>query len=428
MIMPERQQHAASIITIGDELLIGQVIDTNSAWMAQELNKNGIAVKRRVAVGDSWDEIWRALDEESLHASIILITGGLGPTADDITKPLLCRYFDGKMTINQGALDNVKHIFETVLKRPAGERNLKQAEVPDNCNVILNKRGTAPGMWFEKNGKVFVSMPGVPHEMKGMMTDDVIPALLKKFSFPVIAHRTLLTAGIGESVLADLIQPWEENLPPHVKLAYLPNYGMVRLRLSISGNGKASVIGEIDQYFTELQQLVRDYMVTNADEPLEVVVGKLLLERNQTMATAESCSGGYIAHLITSIPGSSAYYEGSLVTYSYKAKETLLGVDEHTLIDEGAVSEEVVRQMVRGALDKLNTDYAVAVSGIMGPDGGTPEKPVGTVWVAVANREKIITKKLYFRFDRQRNIQLTSVSALNMLRLLILESGASPTQ
>ena len=250
MSMPENQTIATSIITIGDELLIGQVVDTNSAWMAQELNKHGIAVKRRVAVGDSWDDIWKALDEESHHASILLITGGLGPTADDITKPLLCRYFDGKMTVHQGALDNVRHIFETVLKRPAGDRNLKQAEVPDTCTVILNKRGTAPGMWFEKNGKVYVSMPGVPHEMKGMMTDDVIPALLKKFRFPVIAHRTLLTAGIGESVLADLIQPWEENLPPHIHIAYLPNYGMVRLRLSTSGEGKDSVLKEIDQYFT----------------------------------------------------------------------------------------------------------------------------------------------------------------------------------
>lgn len=426
--MEAGKNHKASIITIGDELLIGQVVDTNSAWMAQELNKSGIQVTRRVAVGDSWNGIWEALDEESRHASVILITGGLGPTADDITKPLLCRYFGGKMVIDEGALANVKHIFEHIMKRPAGERNLKQAEVPDNCLVIPNKRGTAPGMWFEKDGKVFVSMPGVPHEMKGMMLDEVIPQLIRKFSFPHIAHRTLLTAGIGESVLADLIQSWEENLPPHIRLAYLPNYGMVRLRLTTSGENNEKVEPELDQYFNELQHLVKDYLVTNRDETLEMVIGKMLLDRKQTLATAESCTGGYIAHLITSIPGSSAYYEGSLVAYSYRAKEKLLHVQEQTLIDQGAVSEEVVRQMVSGTLEKLHTDYVIAVSGIMGPDGGTKDKPVGTVWIAVGSREKTIAKMHFFRFDRQRNIQLTAAAALNMLRSLIQESTPLSTQ
>ncbi|MBK7377195.1 MAG: CinA family nicotinamide mononucleotide deamidase-related protein [Chitinophagaceae bacterium] len=412
----------ASIITIGDELLIGQVIDTNSAWMAQELNKWGIRVVRRVAVGDVWDEIWTALDEEQKYADIILITGGLGPTADDITKPLLCKYFDGKMLVNEAARQNVLDIF-TRLNRPVIERNLKQAEVPDVCTVLQNKRGTAPGMWFEKDGKVFVSMPGVPHEMKGMMEDDVIPMLLKQFRFPAIIHKTLLTAGVGESFLAELIQDFEATLPAHIKLAYLPNYGMVRLRLTSTGFDKEKTGKEVQEFFETLQSLVKEYMVTNEDEPVEKVVGKLLVAKGKTLCTAESCSGGYIAHLLTSIPGSSGFYEGSVVSYSYKAKEDLLQVDKEILESKGAVSEEVVLQMATGALKNIRSDYVIAVSGIMGPGGGLPGKPVGTVWVAFGNKEKIETQKLYFRFDRMRNIQLTAVNALNLLRKFILSGS-----
>ena len=413
----------ATIITIGDELLIGQVIDTNSAWMAQQLNKAGIRVARRVAVGDVWEEIWSTLDEESNHADIILITGGLGPTADDITKPLLCKYFNGKMIVDQGALDNVVNIFTNILKRPMIERNLKQAEVPDTCKVILNKRGTAPGMWFEKDEKVYVSMPGVPHEMKGMMTDDVIPGLSKRFKFPHIAHRTLLTAGVGESFLADLVSNFETTLPIHIKLAYLPNYGMVRLRLSSSGFEKAAIEQEVLQYFDQLQLLVKEYIVTNEDDSMQVVVGKLLVKKNKTVSTAESCTGGYIAHLLTEKAGASAYYSGSVISYSYQAKEDLLQVDKNTLEQLGAVSEEVVIQMAKGTLKNILTDYTIAVSGIMGPDGGMPDKPVGTVWIAVGNNDKIVSEKFHFRFDRQRNIELTATYALNMLRKFILSQS-----
>ena len=409
----------ASIITIGDELLIGQVIDTNSAWMAQELNKAGIRVLRRVAVGDVWDEIWTALDEEQKQADIILITGGLGPTADDITKPLLCKYFGGKMIVDEVARQNVLDIF-TKLNRPIIERNLKQGEVPDTCTVIQNKRGTAPGMWFSKSGKVFISMPGVPHEMKGMMEADVIPALLKQFSFPTIIHKTLLTAGVGESFLAELIREFEESLPPHIKLAYLPNYGMVRLRLTSTATDKEKTEKEIQQLFEKLQLLVKEYMVTNEDETMESVVGNLLLLKGKTMCTAESCTGGYVAHLLTSIPGSSRFYDGSFVTYSYGAKEDLLQVDKAILESKGAVSEEIVIQMARGALKNIRSDYAIAISGIMGPGGGMPDKPAGTVWVAVGNKEKIQSQKFFFRFDRTRNIQLTAMNALNLLRKFIL--------
>jgi nicotinamide-nucleotide amidase len=409
----------ASIITIGDELLIGQVIDTNSAWMAQELNKAGIRVARRVAVGDVWDEIWNALDEEQKHADIILVTGGLGPTADDITKPLLCKYFGGTMVVDEGAKQNVVDIF-TRLNRPMIERNLKQAEVPDVCTVLQNKRGTAPGMWFNKNGKVFASLPGVPHEMKGLMTDDVIPMLQKQFKFPSIIHKTLLTAGVGESFLADLIQNFEEALPAHIKLAYLPNYGMVRLRLTATGFDADATTKEITEQFEKLKLLVADYLVTDLDEPMEKVVGKLLLAKGKTMCTAESCTGGYIAHLLTSITGSSKFYDGSVISYSYQAKEDLLQVDKAILELVGAVSEQVVLQMAKGALQNIKADYVIAVSGIMGPDGGLPDKPAGTVWIAVGNKDRVEAQKLYFRFDRMRNIQLTATNALNLLRKFIL--------
>ena len=262
-----------SIITIGDELLIGQVIDTNSAWMAQQLNKAGIHVTRRVAVGDIWDEIWNALNEETLHADIILITGGLGPTADDITKPLLCKYFGGKMIVDEAALANVKFLFEKIFKREITERNIKQAEVPDVCTVIQNTRGSAPGMWFEKAGKIFVSMPGVPHEMKGMMETTVIPELVKRFDIPFIEHRTLMTFGIGESSIADMIIDFEEALPPQIKLAYLPNYGMVRLRLTASGTNKDEIETVLNEKFSSLQQLVAAYMITNEDEKMEDILG-----------------------------------------------------------------------------------------------------------------------------------------------------------
>ena len=410
----------ASIITIGDELLIGQVIDTNSAWMAQELNKHGIAVGRRVAVGDAWDEIWRALDEESAAADIILITGGLGPTSDDITKPLLCKYFAGNMVTNEAALANVKYLFAEVFKREITPRNILQGEVPDVCTVLQNSVGTAPGMVFTKGEKIFVSMPGVPFEMQQMMATDVIPMLKQKFDFPHIAHKTLLTFGVGESFIADILAAFESNLPTHIKLAYLPNYGMVRLRLSSTGKEMQTTNDEIDRYFETLQNLVEPYLVVTEDIRMQNVVAQLLQKHQRTLCTAESCTGGYISHLITAIPGSSLFYDGSVISYSYKAKEDLLQVKKQTLEMFGAVSEEVVKEMAAGALQNIHSNYTIAVSGIMGPDGGMEGKPVGTVWVAVGNNKKLETKKFRFRFARQRNIELTAVNALNMLREFIL--------
>ncbi len=415
----------ASIITIGDELLIGQVIDTNSAFIAQQMNKAGFAIIRRVAVGDDYTAIKTALDEEKKYADIILITGGLGPTADDITKPLLCEYFGGKMIVNEDAHNNVKNIVENILKRPFTDRNKKQAEVPDVCTVIQNKKGTAPGMiFFEKvngNEKTFVSMPGVPNEMIGMMIDDVIPMLQKKYQSTHIGHRTLLLAGVGESTIADILTPFEANLPAKMKLAYLPNYGMLRLRLSATNLDERINNESLDNQFLVLQNLVKEYLISTNDDTMEQVLAKLLIAKNKTVSTAESCTGGYIAHLLTAIPGSSSYFNGSIVSYSYAAKEDLLQVQHETLQTKGAVSEEVVKEMARGALKNIKTDYTIAVSGIMGPAGGLPDRPVGTVWVCVGNHQKLIAQKFQFRFDRQLNIKLTAANAMNLLRKFIME-------
>lgn len=414
----------ASIITIGDELLIGQVVDTNSAFIAQQLNKNGFALKHRVAVGDVWDDIWNALDAESKLADIIIITGGLGPTADDITKPLLCRYFGGKMVLHRPTLEHVQYLFEQVFKRPGPllERNRKQAEVPDVCTVLKNEKGTAPGMLFEKEGKLFFSLPGVPHEMQWLMLNQVLPVITQRFTPGVIEHRTLLTAGIGESSLAELIKDFEEALPAYIKLAYLPSYGMVRLRLTGTGNNKHVLDAELDALFTTLQQLTAAYLVTNEDIPLDLAIGKLLLQKNATIATAESCTGGYIAHLLSQHAGASAYYKGSIVSYANQVKQDVLQVTDETLNTVGAVSEETVIQMATHARTLLKTDYTIAVSGIMGPTGGTDTKPVGTVWVAVAGASKTATTLLQFRFDRLRNIQLTAINAINFARKFILEN------
>lgn len=412
----------ASVITIGDELLIGQVIDTNSAWMAVELNKIGIWLRRTVSVGDVKNDILNVLDEEGKNSDIILITGGLGPTADDITKPVLCEYFGGKLVTDEATLQHIEHLFKQVFHRsgPLLERNRKQAEVPDVCTVLKNETGTAPGMWFEKNDKIYVSLPGVPHEMKGIMTNRVLPQLLRRFKVPKIGHRTLLTIGIGESNLAELIQPVETNLPENIKLAYLPNNTMVRLRLTGFGE-EETIEKDLDAYFSDLQQLTAPYLVATEDITIADCVGKLLKEGGYTVSTAESCTGGHIAHLLTKKAGASAYFSGSVVSYANSIKENVLHVASETLLQEGAVSEETVIQMAENCRKLMGTDFSIAVSGIMGPDGGSAEKPVGTVWIAVCGKKGLETKKLNLRYDRERNIEITAVNALNLLRLFILK-------
>lgn len=406
----------ASIITIGDELLIGQVIDTNSAWMAQKLNEMGIWVHRRVAVGDDRSAIVSALDAEIASSSIVLITGGLGPTADDITKPLLAEYFGGRLVVDPGVLEHVRYLFEKVFKRtgPLAERNMRQAEVPDVCTVLFNRIGTAPGMWFERNGAVIVSMPGVPIEMKGLMEHEVLPRLASRFTLAPIAHRTVYTIGAGESVIADRLVDFEASMPPSLKLAYLPHFGTVRLRLT----GEPSLI---DSFFETLCLLVADITIVAEDISLEAYIGRLFASRGLTLATAESCTGGMIAQQITSVPGSSHYFPGGVVSYAASVKSSVLDVPASVIDASGVVSEAVATAMVRGVLARIPADYAVATTGYVGPDGG-PEAPVGTVWVAVGNRERVTARVFHFRHDRALNTQLAALNALNLLRLFVLEN------
>ncbi|HEU0064543.1 MAG TPA: CinA family nicotinamide mononucleotide deamidase-related protein [Flavisolibacter sp.] len=407
----------ASIITIGDELLIGQTIDTNSAFIAQELNKLGIWIRRRVAVGDVKKEILDALKEESKNSQVVLLTGGLGPTRDDITKKVLCEYFNSGLIVNEEALNNVKDIFNK-LNRPLIEINLKQAEVPENCIVLQNKRGTAPGMWFEKEGVIIVSMPGVPNEMKGLMLHSVIPKL-KSGNLPVVLHKTLLLAGKGESEVAELIKNFENSLSPYIKLAYLPAYGLLRLRLTGRSDKSELLENDLNNAFNQLKELVKEWIIADYDTTIQEAILKLMIDNNKTLATAESCSGGYIAHLITSIPGSSKVYKGSIVSYANEIKMTELKVKEETLNKYGAVSEQTVKEMFTGLLSKIDADFGIATSGIMGPDGGSEKKPVGTVWIAVGNKTDIKTIKYQLRFNRERNIEQTAIFALvNLFRLI----------
>jgi nicotinamide-nucleotide amidase len=413
-------QIQATIITIGDELLIGQVIDTNSAFIAQKLNTIGVNVYQRIAVGDDIDSITKALDNAIDNSQIVLLTGGLGPTADDITKPLLNRYFGGKMIVDQPTLDHITHIFEKIHKRPMIERNRKQAEVPDVCEVLFNQTGTAPGMLFKKKGVLVFSLPGVPHEMKWLTTEKVIPIVQSSLKLGVIAHRTLLTAGVGESFLAESIIDFESNLPSSIKLAYLPSYGMVRLRLTGKGIDAITLSKQLDGLFDQLKVLVQEYLVTDRDEPIEVVVGQLLKNKNQTVATAESCTGGYIGHLLSKHAGSSSFFTGSVVSYDNRIKTEFLDVPTPILQTVGAVSKEAVEQMAIAIRTKMKTDFGISVSGIMGPSGQTDEKPLGMVWIGVSNKEKVYSKVFYLRFDRQKNIEVTANQAINLLRLLII--------
>jgi len=392
----------ASIITIGDELLIGQTIDTNSAWIAQKLNVLGIDVIRRLAVKDNFQAIWNALDEERRLSELIFITGGLGPTSDDITKPLLCKYFGGQMIVDTTVLNHIKRIFER-LKRPVIERNLKQAEVPDNCRVLFNRMGTAPGMWFEDQGNVFVAMPGVPFEMMAIMEDGVLPELEKRVCNSALIHKTVVTAGEGESFIAERLVAFEAALPSNVNLAYLPDTSIVRIRLTGRGDDKTIVENQLELLQKSLVEKLGNIVVATEDIPMEKVLANALIPINKTIGIAESCTGGFIGHAITQIPGASSYFAGSIVSYDNRIKEQILGVKPATLVQFGAVSEQTATEMARGALHVLGVDFALATTGVLGPGGGTDKVDVGTVWMAVANSERIITRMFRFRYDRQRN-------------------------
>ncbi len=409
----------ASIITIGDELLIGQVVDTNSSWMGQELNKIGVYVVRKIVVGDVKSDIIDALKEAAGISDLILITGGLGPTKDDITKHTLCNYFGGKLVFNEEVYEMVETYFNR-LNRPMLESNRSQAELPDNCIPIKNYNGTAPGMWFDRNGKVFISMPGVPWEMKLMMENYVLPQIKQKFETEFIIHKTILTQGIGESFLSERIHDIEDAFPEEIKLAYLPNLSSVRLRITARGKDQSSLTEKVDLFSKQIQERLAEYIWGYDDDILEDAVGKILISQQASLGTAESCTGGLIAHKLTSITGSSAYFKGSIVCYSNEIKENLLGVKAETLQKFGAVSEETVSEMAHGVLKIMKTDYSIAVSGIAGPSGATDDKPVGTVCIAVAKNENVVTKKFLFAGNRERNMEMAAINGLSMLRKFMI--------
>ncbi len=403
----------ATIITIGDELLIGQTIDTNSAWIAQQLNGFGIDILRRVAVGDTREAILNSLDEELKRNDLLIITGGLGPTADDLTKPLLAEYFGGKLVVNKEVLEHVKSIF-TRRKRPFLEVNLKQAEVPDVCTVLPNAMGTAPGMWFEQDGKVIIALPGVPFEMIGIMENEALPKLRKRFTSDAITHRSIVTAGEGESFIADQIKDLEAVLPAHIKLAYLPSYGMVRLRLTGHGVDELQLIKEVEMRRDEIANRIEPIVVGLEDLPLEHILGKALVSKGLTLGLAESCTGGFIAHRITQIMGSAQYFNGCIVCYQEDVKEDLLHVKRRTIEKHSVVSEEVAVEMAAGARKVLSSDIGFGITGWLSGSAEDRVK-VGTVCIAIVTKEETYSKTFQFHMDRVRNKEL----AVNMSLLAL---------
>lgn len=411
----------AAIITIGDELLIGQTVDTNSAWMGAELSKSGFDIFRITSIHDRKSDIIYALDEAGKEADVVLITGGLGPTSDDITKQTLAEYFNTRLVMNFEVLGMIE---EMMSRRKFGmnDNNRRQAEVPESCRVLTNGAGTAPGMWFEKDGTIFVSMPGVPNEMKYLMNEHVLPELNKRFTSQVIIHRNIMTYGTFEARLAEILTDFESALPTNIKLAYLPSSGVIKLRLTATGNEQETLEALVNEQVKSLYKTIPEFIYGENEESLEMVIGKLLSKKKRSLSTAESCTGGEIAHLLTSVPGSSNYYKGSVIAYDNSVKSNILRVKEETLNKYGAVSEEVVKEMAEAARTIFKTDFAVATSGIAGPGGGTEAKPVGTLWMAVATENGTIAEKRVFGNDRISNIKRFSLAALNLLRLQIIRN------
>jgi nicotinamide-nucleotide amidase len=406
----------AELITIGDEILIGQTIDTNSAWMAKALNAIGIKIAQIRSIKDEEMAIVNALDSVDKDIKLVLMTGGLGPTKDDITKKVLCRYFNTQLVRNKAVLERIESFF-TARGRDILEVNRQQADLPAACTVLDNEMGTASGMWFEEAGRVYVSMPGVPYEMKHLMSERVIPRVREQFSLPHLYHKTIMTEGIGESFLAELISSWEKSLEEEaIKIAYLPSPGVVKIRLSAENLPAAALREKVDRKVKELYQLIPQYIFGEDDIPMEEAIGISLKQKGKTVATAESCTGGYIAHLLTSISGSSDYFKGSIVSYANEVKINSLKVREEDIQTKGAVSKEVVEQMALRVRKQLGTDYGLATSGVAGPKGGSAEKPVGTVWIALASEKGVFAKKFQFEKNRERNIQRSALAALSMLR------------
>lgn len=405
----------AEVLTIGDEILYGQILDTNTKWISRELDDIGIKVRRKISIGDKKQEILDALDECLKRSDIVLITGGLGPTKDDITKKTLAEYFGMELELDPSALEDVEDIFKRFGKELT-EINRQQAFLPEGSKKIKNERGTAPGMWFEQGRKVVVSMPGVPFEMEAMMAKTILPKLKKHYTLPVIVHKVIKTIGIGESWLAEEISSWEDALPAHLGLAYLPGKGQVRLRLTGVGESREELEAEMDQKINEVLPKIKSYVYGFGDIQIEDAVGELLKSQSLTISTAESCTGGFLAHRLTSVPGSSEYYLGSVVSYHNDIKKEALDVEEKTLEAHGAVSEETATEMAVGIRKKFKTDIGISTTGIAGPDGGTEEKPVGTVWLAISFGKNVVTRKIQLPGTRILNIEYTAIHALNFLR------------
>ena len=409
-----------ALITIGDEILIGQVTDTNVVFIARRLSASGIRVGEMVTVADDATEISATLDRLMGSYELIIMTGGLGPTKDDITKKTLAEYFNTQLVTHPEVLQRITRFFR-IRGRKMLEANLRQADVPESCEVLMNDHGTAPGMWFEKDGTILVSLPGVPYEMKSLMEDRVLPRLRKIVQKPLVVHRTIMTQGVPESYLAELLKDWESSLPECVKLAYLPRLGIVRLRLSAYGKCAEKADQTLKVIIDNLLVIIPEHVFGLDDISLEEALGELLREKQLTLATAESCTGGNVARLITSIPGSSDYFLGSVVAYHNRIKSGLLHVDESLIERFGAVSREVAEQMASGVMKAFHTGTAIAVTGIAGPSGGSEEKPVGTTWIAVATKERLYSRKFLFGGSRERIITQASCSAMQLLRKLILD-------
>ena len=409
----------AEIITIGDEILYGQILDTNTQWISLELDKLGIKTVRKSSVGDQASEITQILQEASSRADIVFITGGLGPTKDDLTKKVLADFFDCGLAMHTEALQDVTEFFAK-RGRELSDINRDQALLPTKAQFVPNKQGTAPCMWFEEKGLIWVSMPGVPFEMKAIMETEVLPRVMKHFKTPVIFHKVIKTVGIGESYLSDLIQDWELSLPGHIKLAYLPSLGIVKLRLTAFGDDLKSLAADVETELARVMPLISSYVFGYEKEELAEVVGELLRKSKASLGVAESCTGGHLAHQFTQISGSSDYFTGGIVSYANQVKMEQLGVSASILSEFGAVSEPCIRAMAEGARKVLGTTYSLATSGIAGPTGGTEEKPVGTVWIALAHPEGVITRKLQLAGTRMQNIHMTSLASINLLRRFLL--------
>ena len=410
-----------SIITIGDEILIGQIVDTNSAWIAKSLNEIGLDLSKIYSISDSESVILRTLNRAKELSDIVIITGGLGPTNDDITKHTLVNYFNDKLLRNQEVLVHIKQLFKKFGVHEINKLNESQADLPSKCKVLFNKLGTAPGMWFEKDNKHFISMPGVPFEMKYLMNTHVLPELQSRFSEIVIVHKTILTQGVPESILADIIATWESELPGTIKLAYLPSEGRVRLRLSTRGKDKELLNSIIDEQIEKLKLIIPKLIFGEENDTLEQRIGQELLRVNASIGSAESCTGGYVAHLITQVSGASAYFKGSVLAYNAAVKQAVLGVQANTIANYGVVSKQVAEEMALGVQQLMKVDYAIATTGIAGPTGGTIDNPVGTIWTSVATPNGVQSVKYQLGTERVRNIKRSSTAVL--LDLLHIGAG-----